>query len=504
MLVIHLEQQLSPVADSILAMDGVIVILVSLNGQSYTDCPEQPALRLEPLPPVPDESCPIPKLILKEGTAYDRSRPLRDMADLTEVSNDVPVSLPDATRLAASGQQLLALEDSSEREEVINTLFKLIHNVLGDPENPKKRRIKKANESFNKKVGRHKAAIEFLRAAGFRDGDDPDEGKDALLIMPIAYTLRLTDAHHNLTALAQQAGLTPPPMPGSGFNPYSSVVQAVDTTRSAKAPESWKSQVDSVRDEVRKRERELQDQVAQAPAVELRPNAFWLSAGRRLEEVIREADKEAEERAADNNLLKEQVASVKTAISGTSTFESADKKRLAQLQRAKAHKTCILRIVCPDKSVLQVHFRAAETGSKVVETLRPLLAPSVQGLPWYIYRSPPMERLAPKVTLAAAGLAPGAVMYLGFDDGAGAKPPPPYLAPDLVEQLGPCRPEETGVTAPASFTGEAMGWGAGHRLGAAPAPKAAAAPSEAAPAGESAAPPADATKSTSEQRSPAE
>lgn len=29
---------------------------VSLNGQSYTDCPEQPALRLEPLPPVPDES----------------------------------------------------------------------------------------------------------------------------------------------------------------------------------------------------------------------------------------------------------------------------------------------------------------------------------------------------------------------------------------------------------------------------------------------------------------
>lgn len=411
------------------------------------------------------------------------------MADLTEVSNDVPVSLPDATRLAASGQQLLALEEASEREEVISTLFKLIHNVLGDPENPKKRRIKKANESFNKKVGRHKAAIEFLRAAGFRDGDDPDEGKDALLIMPIAYTLRLTDAHHNLTALAQQAGLTAPPMPGSGFNPYSSVVQAVDTTRSAKAPESWKSQADSVRDEVRKRERELQDQVAQAPAVELRPNAFWLSAGRRLEEVIREADREAEERAADNNLLKEQVASVKTAISGSSTFESADKKRLAQLQRAKAHKTCVLRIVCPDKSVLQVHFRAAETGSKVVESLRPLLAPSVQSLPWYVYRSPPMERLAPKVTLAAAGLAPGAVMYLGFDDGA--KPPPPYLAPDLVEQLGPCRPEETGVTAPASFTGEAMGWGAGHRLGAAPTPKAAAAPSEAAPAGESTAPLAD-------------
>jgi len=402
------------------------------------------------------------------------------MADLTEVSNDVPVSLPDATRLGASAQQLLSLE-ASDRDAAINTLFKLIHNVLGEPDNAKKRRLKKGNEVFHNKVGRHPAALDFLRAAGFRDADDPDQeddkGKDALLVMPIAYTLRLTDAHHNLTAVAQQAGLQPPPMPGSGFNPYSSVVQAVDTTRSAKAPDAWKSQADAVRDEVRKRERELQQEVEQAPDVELRPAAFWLSAGRRLEEVIREADREAEERAADNNILKEQVASAKLAISGGGTFESADKKRLAQLQRVKAHKTCVLRIVCPDKSVLQVHFRAAQSGAKVIEALRPHFSPAVQALPWYVYRSPPMERLQPKATLASAGLAPGAVMYLGFD---GDKPSPPYLAQDLVDQLGPCRPEEAGVTAP-GFTGEAMGWGAGHRLGA--APKAAPAASEAAAAG---------------------
>ncbi|CAE7944381.1 unnamed protein product, partial [Symbiodinium sp. KB8] len=163
-----------------------------------------------------------------------------------------------------------------------------------------------------------------------------DEGKDALLIMPIAYTLRLTDAHHNLTALAQQAGLTAPPMPGSGFalrrpatyrgslamgilkvsftlgklcicrlcnkkstNDPSPLASARDNNAyGGKRPraryKNVQSEADSVRDEVRKRERELQDQVAQAPAVELRPNAFWLSAGRRLEEVIREADREAE------------------------------------------------------------------------------------------------------------------------------------------------------------------------------------------------------------------
>eukprot|EP00435_Cladocopium_sp_Y103_P075969 s50_g71.t1 len=230
---------------------------------------------------------------------------------------------------------------------------------------------------------------------------------------------------------------------------------------SAKAPEAWKTQAESLRDEVKKRERELREEVEQAPEVPLRPAAFWLSAGRRLEEVIREAEQDSEERVSDNHLLKEQVASAKQALSGNHTFESADKKRLAQLQRAKAHQSCVLRIICPDKSVLQVHFRSAEKGEKVLEAIKPLFSDAVQASRWYVYRSPPMERMNPKASLSASGLAPGAVMYLGFD---GEKCGPPFLQADLVDQLGPCR-EEIGVTAPSSFTGEAMGWGAGHRLG---------------------------------------
>ncbi|CAJ1402994.1 unnamed protein product, partial [Effrenium voratum] len=273
-----------------------------------------------------------------------------------EISNDVPAGLPDATRLGAAAQQMLALPEA-EREEAFSTVFKLVHNILGDLENLKKRRVKKANETFHRKVGRHGCALDFLRAVGFQDADDEEaaDGKGALLHMPVAYTLRLTDAHHILAQAAKEASLPVPAMPGSSFNPCASMVQAVDTTRSAKAPDAWKSQADTLRDEVRKRERELREEVESAPAVALHPAAFWLSAGRRLEEVIREAEAaaEAEEKAADNHLLKEQVASAKMAISGGGTFESADKKRLQQLQRAKAYKSCVLRIVCPDKSVLQ-------------------------------------------------------------------------------------------------------------------------------------------------------
>jgi len=383
-----------------------------------------------------------------------------------EVSNDVPSGLPDATRLGAAAQRMLQIEDAMAREEAISTVFKLLHNILGDLENPKKRRVKKVNATFQRKVGRHAMAVDFLRASGFLEADDAEAEKEedrkgGLLYMPVAYILRLSDAHHVLAGVAKEAGVSVPAMPGGGFNPCSSMVQSVDTTRSAKAPEAWKTQADSLRDEVKKRERELREEVEQAPPVALRPAAFWLSAGRRLEEVIREADIDSEERVSDNHLLKEQVASAKQALSGSHTFESADKKRLAQLQRAKAHQSCVLRIICPDKSVLQVHFRSAEKGEKVLEAIKPLFSEAVQASRWYVYRSPPMERMNPKASLSAAGLAPGAVMYLGFD---GEKCGPPFLQADLVDQLGPCR-EESGVTAPSSFTGEAMGWGAGHRLG---------------------------------------
>lgn len=383
-----------------------------------------------------------------------------------EVSNDVPSGLPDATRLGAAAQRMLQIEDASAREEAISTVFKLLHNILGDLENPKKRKVKKVNATFQRKVGRHGCAVDFLRASGFLEADDAEaeaeeDRKGGLLYMPVAYILRLTDAHHVLAGVAKEAGVSVPAMPGGSFNPCSSMVQSVDTTRSAKAPEAWKTQAESLRDEVKKRERELREEVEQAPEVPLRPAAFWLSAGRRLEEVIREAEQDSEERVSDNHLLKEQVASAKQALSGNHTFESADKKRLAQLQRAKAHQSCVLRIICPDKSVLQVHFRSAEKGEKVLEAIKPLFSDAVQASRWYVYRSPPMERMNPKASLSASGLAPGAVMYLGFD---GEKCGPPFLQADLVDQLGPCR-EESGVTAPSSFTGEAMGWGAGHRLG---------------------------------------
>lgn len=378
---------------------------------------------------------------------------------LTEVSYEPPQDLPDAALMLTAVQRIVAIPEAAEREEAFATLFKLVDSILAAPEEPKKRRLKKSNETFHRKVGRFSAAIDFLRGAGFFEGDDPDVegegGREALLFMPVAYLMRLTDAHHTLARAAQEVGLAVPALPGSGFNPYTSSVNSADTTRTAKAPESWKGEAEQLRDEVKKRQRELKEKVETAPPIDMQPSAFWLAAGRRLEEVVRETASAEEDKAADNALLQLQVASAKAAINGaTGKFESADKRRLAELSQKRVHESCILRVICPDKSVLQAHFRSAERGQQVLELLGPLLAPQAREAGWYLYQSPPMRRLNPRETLVAAGLAPGANMYLGFE--GGARPGPPFLEQSLAAQLGPPPEAARGVNAAAgpSFSGK--------------------------------------------------
>jgi len=228
-----------------------------------------------------------------------------------------------------------------------------------------------------------------------------------------------------------------------------------------------------MREEVKKRQRDLQDKVDLAPPVDLKPTVFWQASGRRLEEVIKETAEVAEDRATDNALLQAQLASSKAAITGANQkFASADKKRLEELSKKKVYEFAILRVVCPDKSVLQVHFRAADKGEHVMNQVGPLLSAEVQKSGWYIYQSPPLKKLDPKETLAKQGFSPGASLYLGFD---GAKPAGPFFNSGLVAQLGPAPADPRGA-AGSAYSGEAMGWGAGQRLGAAPAAAAAAAP----------------------------
>mmetsp|Transcript_62917 Transcript_62917/g.169816 ORF Transcript_62917/g.169816 Transcript_62917/m.169816 type:complete len:367 (+) Transcript_62917:3-1103(+) len=365
---------------------------------------------------------------------------------MAAVSYEAPEHLPDLPALAAAVGRLVAIADEAARADAVSTVFRLLHGVLSAPDDERKRRVRKANPAFHQKLGRHAAGVELLGAVGFEECDDTDAadaeaGVGALLCMKTAFPARLTDAHHALAAAARGAGLPVPPLPAGGFNPYASSQQKSDASKVLAASIGYKAEVQRIREEVKERERSLREAVDSAPPVELRPSAFWHSAGRRLEEVIQEAAdaeaKVADVRGTDAALLRERVASVKAAIQGNERFESASKRKLAELSRAKTYPACVLRVICPDKSVLQAHFRSAATGKQVQACLDPLLATGVRAAGWYLYQSPPLRRLALEETLEKAGVGAGANYYLGFE---GPRPAPPFLEPGLAAALGP-RPE---------------------------------------------------------------
>lgn len=391
---------------------------------------------------------------------------------MSEVSVEYPSHLPTAAVMAEAARRCCALPEG-DREDCVATLFKLIDAVIATPTEAKKRRVKKANATIHQKVARHSCALEFLRSVGFLDGDDPEAGADgrgALLEMPVAFIVRLTDGHHSLASAATQASLPVPPLPACPvFNPYASSSTALNSTSQPKVPQSFKNETERVERELREREAALKAKVECAPPVPLNPSVFWAAAGRRLEEIVKETAAIGEEEKGDNNIIGDSLSNVKAAINGTNLkFESANKRALTQLSSKKVHEFCILRVTCPDKSVLQVHFRARDKGDHVLSQIGPLLAPHVRSASWYLYQSPPLKRLETKETLVQAGFPPGANLYLGFD---GEKASAPFFEPSLQAKLGPAPQDHgrgvNGVANP--FSGEAMGWGQGQKLGSAPA-----------------------------------
>jgi len=255
-------------------------------------------------------------------------------------------------------------------------------------------------------------------------------------VMQVAYIVRLTDAHHALADASHRCGYAAPVIPAGNFNPY----QENRLAGRAATEQEWRGEAEQLRDEVKKREQELKDKLHLAAPVDLQPKVFWLSSGRRLEDVVKEtASLPEEDLTEDVALLQSTLGSLSGHSTGLHGFRNADKTRLVELSRVEVHERCVLRVICPDKSVLQANFLASDQIERVVERLGPLFSKSVQDSRWYLYQSPPLRRFQLRETLSAAGLTPGANVYLGF---SGERPSTPYLADKLVLQLGPLPSED--------------------------------------------------------------
>lgn len=127
--------------------------------------------------------------------------------------------------------QVLALPDASLLP-CIQTLSSVLERIAADPQNTKVRRLRLANPKFAELVGRHEAAVDLLRLAGFED--DPGEDGDSGLICtsdPAAPEFALV--RESLRGIVEDLGAPSAAAPASA--PAAAVRSRLEDIQSAKS-----------------------------------------------------------------------------------------------------------------------------------------------------------------------------------------------------------------------------------------------------------------------------
>eukprot|EP00820_Chromera_velia_P019354 Cvel_28202.t1-p1 / transcript=Cvel_28202.t1 / gene=Cvel_28202 / organism=Chromera_velia_CCMP2878 / gene_product=hypothetical protein / transcript_product=hypothetical protein / location=Cvel_scaffold3647:752-6126(-) / protein_length=429 / sequence_SO=supercontig / SO=protein_coding / is_pseudo=false len=259
---------------------------------------------------------------------------------------------------------MVQLQDGlcADREALSNclqTLLKLVDAVLSSPMDPKKRIIRKGNENFFNRVGRHQNAIIFLLAIGFEE-----EGE--FLKLRAAYISRLTDAHHLLSEALAGFGVHAPPVPSGLFNPFKSSFGSTEVgSRITQNHIEQKAKENAnVAAEIRRREKLLKSggvDPKTLPPLPLDPRAFHQSSISRLEDALKEMAATGDDLDSAAVVDRADLAKLKEALTDGPKFKSRAKEQLAQLEKQKIYSKCILRVQFPDKTVLQLNFRPFDT-----------------------------------------------------------------------------------------------------------------------------------------------
>ena len=96
---------------------------------------------------------------------------------------------------------LLLQNDPIVFQTATEALFKVIQNILQQPEEPKFRSLRRTAKGFSEKIATAKGAVRFLKAAGFVEEGG---GDDAALALPVAANMEpLVNAKAALKAVVK-------------------------------------------------------------------------------------------------------------------------------------------------------------------------------------------------------------------------------------------------------------------------------------------------------------
>lgn len=340
---------------------------------------------------------------------------------LTEVSMEPPnPQLPWTKILLAdviSAFKRSTEYSKEEKLEGLECLYRLVNAVLVKPDDASKRKIRKLNPIFHRKVGSKPLCLMVLEGAGFVT---ETENGEEYLELPIAYLSRLTDCSKLLAQTVASLGGTVPEMATTRvFNPYRTNLHTT-RTNSDHLPNEHEISPDLDPAHINAQiaqERRLRATGGNPKGVVIPLNKIIYPSIRAVPRPKTVALTPHEYEDSSSYLSQADMIRIKETLIGNRQFKSSARERLEQLRKVPLYSQTNLLVIGTDESVLSLNFRP---DTKIREVYSIIWN---QGLS-RVFRSllgtidnmyliePPARRLESDKTLFQLNLVPNATLRL--------------------------------------------------------------------------------------------
>ncbi|CAI5736578.1 unnamed protein product [Peronospora farinosa] len=286
----------------------------------------------------------------------------------------------------------------------IVTLLRIVTNILSDPENKKLRAIRLSNTTFCRSVGQVKGGIEFLTSIGFAV---IPESQMLVLNLDPRDTSLLEEGLRLLSIEADDLNIssdTRPVLCEEKADPTFDVfkTQITRVQMQPRGPSSTAVLVDALKS---KQEQLIgNDKPPRNTTVFLEGKRSSGSIGSVLDSSER----------SDAQILISSLKARQVEMEKTKNFRTRAMRELDELKRKRVFQTVLIRVQFPDRAVMQASFHPNETIQDVMDHVTKCLDDQYKASKFYLYVTPPTQRLAATKTLVELNLVPAALTYLSW------------------------------------------------------------------------------------------
>ncbi|KAG7390310.1 hypothetical protein PHYPSEUDO_008138 [Phytophthora pseudosyringae] len=354
-----------------------------------------------PVPPAP-----APETLSRPPAPQTEDVEMKDAVDeekTTDVVDSTAMSSCDALQILRDGHF-----DAVSRTAV-TTLMKIVTNILSDLDNEKMRSIRLSNSAFHRSVGQVKGGLEFLRSVGF--AVIPETQMLVLNPSPSDRNV-LEDGLRLLGIEADDLNISPDTRPvvrekqaDQNFDVFKTQITRVQMQpRGPSTTEVLVGALKSKQDQLVGQEKPPRNTTV---ALEGR------RASGRIDPVGVSTEGKLSERS-DAQLLISSLKARREDMEKTKHFRTQAMRELDELKRKKIFQTALIRVQFPDRAVVQASFHPNETIQDVMDHVTECLAVQYTASKFYLYVTPPTQKLVATKTLAELNLVPAALTYLSW------------------------------------------------------------------------------------------